>query len=121
MKKDPKQNEIKDLDFNNLDPKQAEMIQQLVKVIACRVAQSLENTSGDKNEITIGCMCGQCKERISINQLIIKIKALDSRGLEHMIEHMETIFMIEDIRQKAYLNSRKYKFKKWLKKTFHRE
>ena len=121
MKKDSKQNEIRDLAFNNLDPKQAEMIQQLLKVIACRVAQSMENISGDKDKVTTGCMCGQCTERVTINQLIGKIKALDARGLEDMIDHMETLFMIEDIRQKAYLDSRKYKFKQWLKKIFHRK
>ncbi|MCX6823691.1 MAG: hypothetical protein NT085_00995 [candidate division SR1 bacterium] len=119
MKKEVKQNEISDLDFNNLDAKQAEMLQYLLKVIASRVVQNLENTPEDNDKVTTGCMCGQCTETITINQLIDKTKILDSRGLENMIEYMKVIFMIEDYRQKAYMNSWKYKFKQWWKRNFH--
>ena len=114
MEENSKHKEIQDLDFKNLDPQQAEMLQKLIKVVACRTLKILEGLSGDKDKVLIYY---HNPDTLTTNELINLVKALDPIGFEHMIGLMEATFAIEDIRHKAYLNSWKCRIKKWWKET----
>ena len=117
MEKDPKYKEIKDLDFKNLDPQQAELLQKLIKVTAAKTIKVLEDTSGDKDKVFEYCYRENPPYEFTINDLIKSVKALNEIGLEHIIGYTQVIFDMEEIRQKTYLNSWRYKLKTWWKKT----
>jgi hypothetical protein len=113
MEEHPKHKEIKDLDFSKLDTKQIEMLKKIINLLACMTVDEFEGITGDKEKITIGCMCGQCQERLNINQLISRVKELDSRGIEEILNYVQILFLMSELNKRPNTNSWRYKLKKW--------